>query len=94
MQESCAINGGNNTQYFHLERGARQGDPFPAYIFILPSEVLSFFVRTNKDVKVFNNFNHLFLTTAFAEDTTFFLENKESIEELVKILLCFIPFWV
>ena len=26
-EESCAINGGNTTQYFHLERGTRQGDP-------------------------------------------------------------------
>ena len=26
-QESCLINGGNTTQYFYLERGARQCDP-------------------------------------------------------------------
>ena len=26
-QESCIINGGNTTKYFHLERWARQGDP-------------------------------------------------------------------
>ena len=41
-QESCVINGGNTTQYFHLERGARQGDPISVYIFILALEVLSF----------------------------------------------------
>ena len=34
-QESCVINGSNAAQYFHLERGARQGDPILAYIFIL-----------------------------------------------------------
>ena len=28
--------------------------------------------------------NHLFLYTAYADDTTFFFENKESIEKLVK----------
>ena len=27
-QESCTINGGNTTQYFHLERGACQGDEY------------------------------------------------------------------
>ena len=38
-QESCVINGANTTQYFHLERGARQSDPISAYIFILALEV-------------------------------------------------------
>ena len=32
-QESCVINGGNTTQYFHLERGAHQGDPISAYLY-------------------------------------------------------------
>ena len=47
-QESCVINVGNITQYFHLERGARQGDPVSAYIFILALEVLlsSFFIHS------------------------------------------------
>ena len=50
-QESCVINDGNTTQYFHLERGAHQGDPISAYIFILALEVLSFLVRNIKDIK-------------------------------------------
>ena len=29
-QESCAINGGNSTSYFKLEKGARQDDPISA----------------------------------------------------------------
>ena len=61
-QESCVINGGNTTQYFHLERGARQGDPILAYIFILALEVLSFLVRNNKDIKGLNIFDHLYIT--------------------------------
>ena len=68
---------GNTTQYFHLERGIRQG--------ILALEESSVLVRNNKDIKGLNIFDHLFLYTAYADDTKFFLENKESIEELVKI---------
>ena len=34
-QESCVINGGVITQYFKLEKGARQDDPVSAYLFIL-----------------------------------------------------------
>ena len=90
-QEFCAINGGNTTQYLLLERGARQGDPILAYIFILALEVLSFLVRNNKDIKGFNIFDHRFLYKAYADDT-FSLENKESIEELVKTFTLFSSF--
>ena len=75
-EESCAINGGNTTQYFHLERGDRRGDPIFVYIFILALEVLSFLVRYNKDIKGLNIFDHLFLYTAYADDATFFLEKR------------------
>ena len=34
-QKSCAINGGNATPYFNLERGAYQGDLLSAYLFYL-----------------------------------------------------------
>ena len=91
-QESCVINGGNTTQYFHLERGARQGDPISNYIFILALEKLYILVRNNKDIKGLNIFDHLFLYTAYADDTMFFLETKESMEELVKTLTFFSSF--
>ena len=55
-QESCIINGGKTTKYFKLERGARQGYPTSAYLFILVLEIF-FFVKNNRKVKGFNIFN-------------------------------------
>ena len=37
--ESCIINGGTTSKYFKLLRGARQGDPIAAYLFIISIEI-------------------------------------------------------
>ena len=74
-QESCVINRGNTTQYFHRERGDRQGYPILAYIFILALEVSSFLVRNNKDIKVLNIFDHYFYLQLM-QMIRFFLKTK------------------
>ena len=71
-QESCVINGG---QYFHVERGARQGDPISAYIFILALGVLSFFVRNNKDINGLNIF-YYFLYKLMQTIQRFYLNTR------------------
>ena len=50
-QESCVINGGVTTQYFRLKRGAHQGDPISAYLFILCLEFLFIFVKNNENTE-------------------------------------------
>ena len=90
-QESCAISGGNTIQYFHLERGVRQDNPISAYIFIFALEVLSFLVRNNKDIKGLNILI-IFFYAQLTQMIRFFIENKESIEELVKTFTLFSSF--
>ena len=75
-QESCIINGSNSTQYFDLERGARQGGPISAYIFILALKVLSLLVRNNKDINGLNIFEHLFYTQLMQVIQRFFLKAR------------------
>ena len=78
-QESCIIDGGKTTNYFKLERGARQGYPISAYLFIVISEIFFIFVKDNPKVKGLNIFKHEFFYTAFADDTN----DRNSIIELI-----------
>ena len=84
-QESCVINGCNTTKYFKLERGTWQGDPISAYLFILVLEVVFMLMNQNKNIKGLNLFEHTFLYTAYADDTTFFLKDMKSVTEVMII---------
>ena len=88
-QESCVINGGNTTGYFSLYRGARQGDPISAYLFILVLEILFISIRNKENIEGLNIFNNTYKLSAYADDTTFFLKNKESVEFLLETFKTF-----
>ena len=89
-QESCIINGGNTTKYFKFRKGARQGDPVSAYLFILCFEIVFILIKANNSVvKRINTFEHTYLYSAYADDTTFFLKDKRSIKELINTFSTF-----
>ena len=82
-QESCVSNGGKTTKYFKLNRGACQGDPISAYLFILALEILFLLIKENPHIKGLNIFDHCYLYSAYADDTTFFLKDVNSVKEMV-----------
>ena len=91
-QEPCITDGDNTTKYFKLEKGTRQGEPISAYLFILVLEIVFLSIKENKNIKDLKIFNHTFLYTAYADDTTFFLKDKKSLIEVMKVFDIFSSF--
>ena len=79
-QESSILNGGCTTTYFRPERGARQGNPSSAYLFVLALELFLTLIKSNKNIHEINMFTFDFLYTAYADDTTFFLTDLDSVK--------------
>ena len=79
-QESCIINGGNTTK---LQKNAGQGDPISEYLLISCLEILFILIKANKRVKGINIFEHTYLYSTYAGDTTLFLKDERSIKELL-----------
>ena len=77
---------------FRLERGTRQDDPLSAYLFVLVLEIVFFQIRKSDTVKGFKVEGFEIKLTAFADDSTFFLRDVESLKNLVKISKCFEKF--
>ena len=91
-QESSVINGGTTTNYFKLERGTRQGDPISAYWFTLVLEIAFLFIIQNENINGLNIFESIFLYTAYADHTTFFLKDEKPVIELMKTFDIFSTF--
>jgi len=49
--QSCVINNGITSDYFMIERGARQGDPLSPYLVVVAVETLAIAIRQNSLVK-------------------------------------------
>ena len=82
-QESCVINGGKTANYFMLGRVSRQGDRISVFLFILVLEILFPLIKTTSDIAGQANFDHCYLYSAYADDTTFFLKYTISKKNMV-----------
>ena len=80
--ESCISNGGHTTQYFKLNRGARQGDPIAAYLFIIVLEIFFIMIRSNKDINPLRILGFAYLLSAYADDTTFFVSDLDPVKAI------------
>ena len=70
----------------------RQGDPISAYVFILCLESLFILIKNDPNIKGIKIFEYCYLYTAYADDTTFFLKDENSIVYLSEKLKLFSDF--
>ena len=77
--------------YKILQTSKRQGDPISAYLHILVLEIAFIFIKENKNIKGINIFYNIFLYSAHADDTTFFLTDEDSVTEVINAFHKFSP---
>ena len=87
-QESCVL----NIKYFKLVKGARQGYPIFAYLFVIALEVLFALIKSQELIKGIGIFYRCFLFTAHADDSTLFFDHCDSVRNLVNIFQIFSQF--
>ena len=63
----------SNILWVIVKRGACQGDPVSAYLFILVLQIACLSIKKYPEIKGTEIFKHCFLYTPYADDTTFFL---------------------
>ena len=85
--ESCIINNGNYSEFFRLQRGCRQGDPWSPYLFILSIEPLAQYIKNAPNIGGLKIGSWEIKLGQYADDTFLILDdNENSITNALNIL--------
>ena len=88
--KASVIQCGILSESFPILRGARQGDPIAAYVFIMCAEILSLMTKNNKKIKGITIDDKEYKLTQFADDTTLLLDgSKTSLQGSLNVLEIF-----
>ena len=83
---SCVLNNGHASEFFTLERGVRQGYPLSGLLFVIGIEVLANAIRNKNTIKGIKVGEKEIKTSLYADDTTVFVRDLDSIPELLALL--------
>ena len=83
---SCVINNGHASTFFSLQRGVRQGCPLLGILFVLGIELFARALKNKSSVKGIEVNNHEIKIAQYADDTTVFVRDRESVLELLNLL--------
>ena len=83
---SCVINNGHASTFFPLQRGVRQGCPLSGILFVLGIELFARALKNKSSVKGIEVNNHEIKIAQYADDTTVFVRDRDSVLELLNLL--------
>ena len=83
---SCVTNNGFGSPFFNLNREVRQGCPLSGLLFVLGIELLNLAIETNSNIKEIKVGDEKIKNTPYADDTTLFVKDLESVQELLEML--------
>ena len=83
---SCVTNNGYASDFFKLERGVRQGCLLSGTLFVLGIEILALAIKKNPNIEGIRVGAREIKITQYADDTTVFLKNPESLSHLFDLL--------
>ena len=70
---------------FKIRQSTRQGDPISTYLFIPVLETVSNLIKENKNIHGLTFFDVSFLYSVYADDTTLFLKDTESVKKVMTL---------
>ena len=83
---SCVVNNGHGSTFFPLQRGVRQGCPLSGILFVLGIELFARALKNEASVKGIRVEGQEIKVAQYADDTTVFVRDKESVLELLDFL--------
>lgn len=73
----CVIQNGIFSDFFHMGRGCRQGDPISPYLFLLCAEIMGIMIRNNNLIKGIVIEDKECKLLQYADDTVLFMDGSE-----------------
>ena len=86
---SCVLNNGHASPFFQLHRGVRQGCPLSGLLFVIGIELLARALQNDNSIKGVNVNKKEIKVSQFADDTTVFVSDQDSVSNLLKLLCKF-----
>ena len=83
---SCVLNNGFASEFFSVERGVRQGCSLSGLLFVIGIEILARAIKNDTAIKGINVGEKEIKVSLYADDTTVFVRDLDSVDHLLTLL--------